>query len=157
MGDIGVSKLYGQYTDYQSFGLDVGLRRYLRSMTGSARYGRRTIGMAFVDETRRDPRGAGSQPAGNATDFYDKTAAFTLGGIGVSSGDAEVDVFTQVGLRWVTGMSDMERLEGTGLETINDKSSRWTMPFIGRGERPVLMSWHLGFAGPSRPALEVQP
>ena len=28
MGDIGVSNLYGQYTDYQTFGLDVGLRRY---------------------------------------------------------------------------------------------------------------------------------
>jgi len=28
MGDIGSSNLYGQYTDYQSFGLDVGLRRY---------------------------------------------------------------------------------------------------------------------------------
>ena len=28
MGDIGASSLYGQYDDYQSFGLDVGLRRY---------------------------------------------------------------------------------------------------------------------------------
>ena len=28
MGDIGASSLYGQYDDYQNFGLDVGLRRY---------------------------------------------------------------------------------------------------------------------------------
>ena len=29
MGDIGVSNLYGKYTDYQTFGLDMGLRRYM--------------------------------------------------------------------------------------------------------------------------------
>src|SRR6476469_1613983 len=29
MGDLGPSNLYGQYADYQSFGLDVGYRRYV--------------------------------------------------------------------------------------------------------------------------------
>jgi hypothetical protein len=27
-------------------------------------------------------------------------------------------------------MSEVDGLQGTGLESINDKSSRWTMPFI---------------------------
>lgn len=29
LGDIGPSSLYGQYTDYKAFGLDVGYRRYM--------------------------------------------------------------------------------------------------------------------------------
>src|SRR6187200_2105860 len=29
MGDFGASRLYAQYDDYKSFGLDVGLRRYV--------------------------------------------------------------------------------------------------------------------------------
>ena len=37
MGDIGASRLYGQYADYQSFGLDVGFRRYLDVRMASAR------------------------------------------------------------------------------------------------------------------------
>ena len=28
MGDIGASKLYGDYADYQSFGIDFGFRQY---------------------------------------------------------------------------------------------------------------------------------
>jgi hypothetical protein len=42
----------------------------------------------------------------------------------------KIGVYGQLGLRYVTGMSEIDSLQGTGLETINDKSSRWTMPFI---------------------------
>ena len=51
MGDIGASSLYGQYDDYQSFGLDVGLRRYADISRRFFVYGEGTIGLAFVDET----------------------------------------------------------------------------------------------------------
>ena len=43
---------------------------------------------------------------------------------------SNVDMFGQTGLRYVTGMSAIDNLEGTGLETINDKSGRWTVPFL---------------------------
>jgi hypothetical protein len=70
--------------------------------------------------------------AGNATDFYDRTAAFALGG---NAGllwqmSDRFGFFGQLGLRWVSGMSEVDGLEGTGLETINDKSARWTVPFL---------------------------
>ena len=42
----------------------------------------------------------------------------------------KVGVYGQLGLRYVTGMSAVDGLAGTGLETINDKSARWTVPFI---------------------------
>lgn len=132
LGDIGASKLYGQYDDYQSFGMDVGLRRYLDLTPKVRAYGEGTIGLAFIDETDVVLVAPSTNLAGNATDFYDRTSAFTLGGnVGVLFQVAEkAGVYGQIGLRYVSGMSAVDGLEGTGLETINDKSSRWTLPFI---------------------------
>ncbi len=45
MGDIGSSNLYAQYTDYQTFGLDVGLRRYWNARPRIRPYGEGTIGL----------------------------------------------------------------------------------------------------------------
>ena len=132
MGDIGTSHLYGQYDDYQTFGLDVGLRRYLDLTPGLRAYGEGTVGIAIIDETDVILVAPGANLAGNATDFYDKTAAFTVGtNVGLMARAANrVDVFGQLGLRWMSGMSAIDNLEDTSLDTINDKSSRWTMPFL---------------------------
>jgi hypothetical protein len=132
MGDIGVSKLYAQYQDYQSLGLDVGLRRYSDVADRIRAYGEATIGIAFVDETDVVLVAPQANLAGVATDFYDRTAAFTLGGnIGLLWQAApQIGVFGQLGLRYVTGMSEVDGLAGTGLEVINDNSARWTFPFL---------------------------
>jgi hypothetical protein len=132
MGDIGVSRLYGQYADYQSFGLDVGLRRYLPITPRINAYGEGTIGLAFIDETDVVLVAPQVNLSGNATDFYDATAAFTIGGnagVLVRTGE-HLGFFGQAGLRWVSGMSGIDGLEGTGLETLNDNSSRWTLPVV---------------------------
>jgi opacity protein-like surface antigen len=132
MGEIGSSRLYGQYQDYQSFGLDVGLRRYFDLTTGLRAYTEATAGLAFIDETDVTLVAPGANLSGTATDFYDRTAAFTLGanaGLMVKMAE-RVDVFGQLGLRWVTGMAEVDSLEDTALETINDKSARWTLPFL---------------------------
>ncbi len=132
MGDIGVSNLYGQYADYQSFGLDGGIRRYADIRPTLRAYGEGTIGIAFIDETDVVLVAPRANLSGNATDFYDRTAAFTFGGnVGLLWQMADqVGLFSQIGLRWVSGMSPVDGLAGTGLETINDKSSRWTLPFL---------------------------
>jgi len=132
MGDLGVSRLYGQYDDYQSFGLDVGFRRYADVGTDLRGYAEGTVGLAFIDETDVMLSAPTANLSGNATDFYDRTAALALG---ANAGllwqtTPRVGFFGQVGLRWMSGMSEIDNLEGTGLETINDNSSRWTMPFI---------------------------
>ena len=133
MGDIGVSRLYGQYDDYQSFALDVGLRRYLTLTPRVRFYGEGTIGLGFIDETDILLVAPAANLSGNATDFYDATSAFSLAGnVGVLVQTGErIGLFGQVGLRWVSGMSDVDGFEGTGLENINDKSGRWTLPFVG--------------------------
>jgi opacity protein-like surface antigen len=131
MGDLGASNLYGQYADYQSFGLDVGYRRYVPITPAIRAYGDAMIGLAFVDETDLRLAAPQANVSGVATDFYDRTSAL---GFGVNLGAAMAlaptfDVFVQTGLRYVSGMSKVDAFEGTGLESINDKSARWAMPF----------------------------
>ena len=49
MGDIGASRLYAQYSHYQTFGLDVGLRRYVDVSKTVRAYGEGEIGLGFID------------------------------------------------------------------------------------------------------------
>jgi len=132
MGDIGVSNLYGQYDDYQSFGIDFGVRKYATLRPKLRAYGEGTLGIAFVDETDVILYAPAYNIGGTATDFYDKTAAFTFGanaGVMIQTGK-QLYVFGQMGLRRVGGMSAVDNLEGTSLDTINDNSARWTFPIL---------------------------
>ena len=132
MGDIGVSNLYGKYTDYQTFGLDVGMRRYAQFSTTFRLYGEGTLGLGFVDKTDVTLVAPGANLTRDANDFYDQTAAWAAGAnIGLLVQTAgRMGFFGQLGLRYISGMAEVDDLAGTGLETINDKSSRWTMPFV---------------------------
>jgi opacity protein-like surface antigen len=132
MGDIGVSNLYAQYTDYQTLLLDFGLRRYMSLRSAIRLYGEGTIGLGFVDKTDVMLVAPGANLVGQANDFYDQTAAFT---VGVNAGalfqaNDRMGVFVQMGLHFVSGMTEIDDLVGTGLDNINDKSSRWTLPFV---------------------------
>jgi opacity protein-like surface antigen len=132
MGDLGVSNLYGQYDDYQSFGIDFGLRQYVQATPLIRAYGEGSVGLAFIDETDLQFVAPQANFTGTATDFYDKTAAFTFG---VNAGVLfrvlpQADVFTQLGIRFVSGMADIDQFVGSGLDSINDNSARWSLPFI---------------------------
>lgn len=133
LGDLGVSNLYGQYDDYKSLGLDVGLRRYAPPRWANIHpYIEGTAGIAFITEIDVLLAAPQTNLVQNATDFYDRTAAFTLGlNGGVLFQVAEQYGLTaQLGLRYVTGLSAVDNLAGTGLQTINDNSARWTVPFV---------------------------
>jgi len=133
MGDIGVSNLYGQYDDYKTLGLDFGYRRYSPQRWGPMMpYAEGTLGIAFIDEIDVLLAAPQANVVQNATDFYDATAAFTLG---VNGGmlfpiTDRVDFNVQLGLRYSTGLSQVDALVGTGLGAINDDSARWTIPFV---------------------------
>ena len=64
--------------------------------------------------------------------FYDRTAAFTWAlNAGVVFPVAnKLDVSAQIGLRHVSGLSEVDQFIGTGLEEINDNSARLTFPVI---------------------------
>jgi hypothetical protein len=133
MGDYGASNLYGQYTDYQTFGIDFGLRRYGDISPKVRAYGEGTIGLGFIDKTDVTLVAPGANLVGEANDFYDQTTAFTFGvnvGLLVQT-SPRMGFFGQLGVRRVSGLAEVDDLVGTGLDTINDKSQRWTLPFIG--------------------------
>jgi opacity protein-like surface antigen len=133
LGDIGPSSLYVQYSDYQAFGLDVGYRRYMPLERRDFRvYGEATIGLGFIDAIDAQLAAPQANIIFDSTDFYDQTSAFTWSfGAGVLFAIADhVDLNAQVGLRHVSGLSEVDQLVGTGLERINDDSGRLTFPVI---------------------------
>jgi hypothetical protein len=132
MGDLGVSRLFGQYDDYQSWGVDFGVRRYTGLGALLRAYVDGSFGFASIDEIDVELVAPQANFAGHATDFYDQTFAFALGGNGgvIWQATDQVGLFAQLGLRYTTGLSEIDDLEGTGLETINDSSARWTFPFV---------------------------
>jgi hypothetical protein len=131
LGEYGAATLYGQFDDYESFSLDLGYRQYM-PLRGTLRgYGEGLLGLGFISETDVVLAAPQANLVDDATDFYDRTAAFTLGvNVGVMGEVRKnIDAFGQIGLRFVTGMSQPDNLFGSGHEEINDNSSRWAIPF----------------------------
>jgi hypothetical protein len=131
LGDIGPSSLYTQYSDYQTVTLDAGYRRYMPLDRRDIRvYGEATIGVGFIDSINAELAAPQANVVFDATDFYDQTTAFTWGlGVGILFGIAEhLDLNAQVGLRHVSGLSEVDQFIGTGLEAINNDSGRLTFP-----------------------------
>jgi hypothetical protein len=131
MGDIGPSSLYGQYTDYQTFGLELGFRRYVPiSNTAFKVYGEGTIGAAFIDAIDIQLAAPQSNIVFNNTDFYDQSAAFTwsINVGGLFRATDKVELLAQMGLRKVSGLSEVDQLQGTGLQDINNDSGKLTFP-----------------------------
>jgi hypothetical protein len=133
LGDFGTSQLYGQFDPYKSLTLDVGVRRYAPDPRPGVRlYAEGALGFGFIDEIDVELAAPGSDVIFDATDFYDATAAFTLS---VHAGvlfnlHKQIDLNAQIGLRYMTGLSEVDAFRGTGLEDFNSGSRRWTVPFI---------------------------
>jgi hypothetical protein len=132
MGDIGVSSLYGQYDPYRSFGLDVGFRRYFDAAPSVRPYIEGNFGLGFISEIDVVLSAPAANLTERVTDFYDRTAAFSFGGAAgvLWQVSDRVGAYGQFGLRWMSGLSPIDDLAGTGLEPINDDSARWTMPIV---------------------------
>src|SRR4030095_6902585 len=95
-------------------------------------YGEGMIGICFVDKTDIPLVAPQANITFDNNDFYDQTTAFTLG---INAGllwelTPKLGAYGQLGLRYVTGMSEVDDLVGTGLDSINDNSARWTIPFV---------------------------
>ena len=133
LGDLGASNLYAQYSDYQSLALDFGYRRYLTIPGRNLRaFAEGTIGIGFIDSINAQLAAPQSNAILDSSDFYDQTAAFTWSiSAGVLFRVAEqLDFTAQLGLRHVSGLSEVDQLVGTGLEDINNDSARLTFPVV---------------------------
>jgi hypothetical protein len=131
LGDLGPSSLYGQYSDYRSWALDVGLRRYAQFSTARA-YAEGTIGVADIQRINVVFAAPQSNVINDHTDFYDGTAAFTWGlAVGVLFPiAAQFDLNAQIGFRHVGGLAEVDQFVGTSLDSINSNSSRLSLPII---------------------------
>jgi opacity protein-like surface antigen len=67
------------------------------------------------------------------TPFYAQSTVPTVGGdFGVRFAVApRLRLGVEAGLRWTGDLAVTDGLAGTGLENLNDSSSRWTMPVLG--------------------------
>jgi Outer membrane protein beta-barrel domain len=131
LGTAGNSDLVATFDDYRAWSIEAGYRRYFSQRLERLRpYAGAALGVSIIDEID----GAFAAPQAGitrfATDFYDGTAALTLGvngGVLYALND-RIDVNGQMGFRYNSGLSEIDSLRGTGLEDINDKSARWTLP-----------------------------
>lgn len=133
LGDIGPSSLYSRYSDYQVFALDFGYRRYFPIKTQNLRiFGEGTIGVGFIDSINAVLAAPQSNLIFEQTDLYDQTSAFTFslsGGV-LFPITEQVDLSAQLGLRRVTGLSEIDQFVGTGLDDFNNDSARLTFPIL---------------------------
>ena len=133
LGDYGASPLYGDYSDYESTSLDFGLRRYGRRADSNLRpYAEGSIGIGVINAIDVELAAPQANLTTDANNFYQQTTAFSWA---VHAGllwdvSSRLGGFAQLGLRYVSGLADVDNITGTGLDSINDDSSRWTLPFV---------------------------
>lgn len=127
---LDLRSLFGEYRDW---GLEGGMRWHFAPDAPVAPY----IGVAAGVRRIEAMPATFSVPAANVvlsgTPFYDESTVPTFGpDFGVRFSLApRVQLGVEAGLRWMGDLSDIEGLAGTGLENLNDSSSRWSMPVLG--------------------------
>ena len=132
VGTVANLPLFGLFDDYKAFGMDVGYRQYL----GAAAV-RPYVGV-FGGFVRLDQiQSEFSVPAAGVVlpdvNMYDTSTVPSLGG----GGGVQIDLGDRfavqggVEFRWQGDATDLDGLAGTGLESINDESRRWSMPVTG--------------------------
>jgi hypothetical protein len=131
LGTANNSELVATFDDYRAWSIEAGYRHYFEQRLERLRpYAGASLGVSIIDEIDAALAAPQAGITRYATDFYDGTGALT---IGVNGGvlyplNDRIDVNGQVGFRYNSGLSEIDSLGGTGLENINDKSSRWTLP-----------------------------
>lgn len=132
IGTTANAPLYATFDPYKSFSLDGGYRRYFAASSERLRpYAGATVGVAIISEIDADLAAPDLNQVLNATDFYDRTGAFTIGfnGGALYAISDRLDVKGELGFRHVSGLSGIDAVKGTSLETTNNNTGRWTLPF----------------------------
>lgn len=131
LGTAGAFGIVATFDDYHAYSIEGGARRYFAPRSELLRpYAGASLGVSIISEIDAVFASPQAGLERYATDFYDGTAAFTFGvGGGVLYAVTErLDLNGQLGFRYNSGLSTIDALVATGLENVNDKSARWTMP-----------------------------
>jgi hypothetical protein len=132
VGTVAGLPLFALFDDYKAFGMDFGYRQYFG--TAMARpYVGASAGFVRVEKIQSEF----SVPAAGVVlpnvDMYDSSVVPSLGfggGVQVNLSD-RFAVQGGVEFKWQGDATDLDGLAGTGLESINDESRRWSMPITG--------------------------
>ncbi len=132
VGTVATLPLFALFDDYKAFGMDFGYRQYLGTATARPFVGV-SGGFVRVDTIQ----GEFSVPAVNVVlpnvDMYDSSLVPSFGvggGVQINLSD-RFALQGGVEFKWQGDANDLDGLAGTGLESINDESRRWSMPITG--------------------------
>jgi hypothetical protein len=129
IGSIATQPLTVEFDDYKSWALDAGYRQYFAERAERLRpYVGGSIGFGQVKDI--DAVFTAGNFVGAATPFYEGNGTFVLGlNGGVIYGlTSRLFVDGRIGLRYTSGLSDVNDALFTGFDDVNNDSSRWTLP-----------------------------
>ena len=132
VGTVANLPLFALFEDYKAFGMDFGFRQYFGTATARPYVG---AGGGFVRVAKIQSEF--SVPAAGVVlsnvNMYDTSVVPSIGaggGVQINLSD-RFAVQGGVEFRWQGDAKDLDGLAGTGLESINDESRRWSMPITG--------------------------
>ncbi len=128
VGTVATLPLFAEFDDYQYWGMNGGVRAFMGS-GNAVPYVTGTFGFRQISEIG----GVFSVPAASVTlpqPFFESSLVPTFGAdFGVLYGGMRAKIGFQVGVRWAGGPEGAEAaFAGTGLENLNDKGARWSLP-----------------------------
>ena len=132
VGTVANLPLFALFEDYKAFGMDFGFRQYFGTATARPYVGAGG-GFVRVDKIQSEfsvPAAGVVLPNVNMYDTSVVPSVGVGGGVQINLSDRFA---VQGGLefRWQGDAKDLDGLAGTGLESINDESRRWSMPITG--------------------------
>jgi hypothetical protein len=124
--------LLALFDDYKAFGMEVGYRQYFGAATVRPYVGAGG-GFVRVDEIQSEFSVPAAGVVLSNVNMYDTSVVPSVGAGGGVQIDLSDRLAVQGGVefRWQGDATDLDGLAGTGLESINDESRRWSMPITG--------------------------
>jgi hypothetical protein len=132
VGTVAGLPLFAVFDDYKAFGMDFGYRQYFG--TGMVRpYVGAGGGFVRVDTIQSEFSVPAAGVVLSNVNMYDTSVVPSVGG----GGGVQINLSDRfaiqggVEFKWQGDATDLDGLAGTGLESINDESRRWSMPITG--------------------------
>lgn len=132
VGTVANLPLFALFEDYKAFGMDFGFRQYFGTATARPYVGAGG-GFVRVDKIQSEFSVPAAGVVLSNVNMYDTSVVPSFGaggGVQINLSD-RFAVQGGVEFRWQGDAKDLDGLAGTGLESINDESRRWSMPITG--------------------------
>ena len=132
VGTVANLPLFALFEDYKAFGMDFGFRQYFGTATARPYVGAGG-GFVRVDKIQSEFSVPAAGVVLSNVSMYDTSVVPSFGAGGGVQINLSDRFAVQGGLefRWQGDAKDLDGLAGTGLESINDESRRWSMPITG--------------------------